>query len=55
MDELHLVTFPIIAGGGVKLFDRRPKVSLRLINTRQWQGSGNTLACYQVGPAGDAP
>ena len=54
VDELHLVTFPIIAGGGVKLFERRPAVSLKLVHARQWQGSGNTLACYQVTPAGDA-
>ncbi len=48
VDELHLMTFPIVAGDGIKLFDGRPPASLRLIHTRQWQGSGNTLACYQV-------
>ncbi len=61
IDELHLIVGPIVLGDGIPIFgdqrvrsSHRPEQlvmsgrSLRLIDTRTWQGSGNVLHRYEV-------
>ena len=48
VDELHLMVGPVILGAGTPLFDGQPAVSLRLIDTRTWDGSHNVLVRYEV-------
>ena len=48
VDELHLMIGPIVVGAGTPAFDGKPAASLRLIDTRTWDGSGDVLLRYGV-------
>lgn len=48
VDELHLMICPVVVGSGTPIFEGEPPVSLRLIDTRVWNDSGNVLVRYRV-------
>jgi dihydrofolate reductase len=48
VDELHLMIGPVVLGAGTPIFDGKPPVSLRLIDTHTWDGSGIVLVRYDV-------
>jgi dihydrofolate reductase len=62
VDELHLMVGPVVVGGGTPIFEGQPAIasahrpdrpldsrqSLRLIDTRGWEDSGNVLIRYEV-------
>ena len=49
VDELHLMISPVVIGAGTPTFDTQPGSSLRLIDTRTWDDSGNVLLRYEAG------
>ena len=48
VDELHLMTGPVVLGAGTPLFVGQQAEKLRLIDAFTWDGSGNVLARYEV-------
>ncbi len=51
VDELHLMIGPGVLGDGVRAFEARPPVTLRLIDSRTWEGSSLLLIRYAVEPS----
>jgi dihydrofolate reductase len=48
VDELHLMISPVALGAGTPIFEGKPSVSFRLIDTNTWKGSGIVLTRYEV-------
>jgi dihydrofolate reductase len=48
VDELHLMIGAGVVGEGVRAFETRPQGSLRLLDTRAFDGSSLILARYAV-------
>ncbi len=51
VDELHLMIGAGVIGEGIRAFESRPPGSLRLVDTRRWDGSNLLLTRYAVDPA----
>jgi len=48
IDEIHLLVGNRILGEGVPVFAGKTAATLRLIDTRRWEGSDNILLRYEV-------
>ena len=48
IDEIHIMISPVLLGAGTPLFEGKPAVSPRLIDTQTWDGSGIVLVRYDV-------
>jgi hypothetical protein len=45
---MHLMIGALVVGGGTPMFESKPPISLGLLETRTWEGSGNVLVRYEV-------
>ncbi|MGH3646405.1 MAG: dihydrofolate reductase family protein [Micromonosporaceae bacterium] len=50
VDEVHLMIGAGAIGAGTPAFEGQPPVSLRLLDTRTWEGQGVVLVRYAVQP-----
>jgi dihydrofolate reductase len=48
VDEIHIMISPVVLSSGTPLFEGKPPVSPRLIDTHTWDGSGIALVRYDV-------
>ena len=48
VDEIHLLVGNLVLGQGVPVFAGKTPVTLRLVDTRRWEGSDNVLLRYDV-------
>jgi dihydrofolate reductase len=48
VDEIHLLIGNRILGQGVPVFAGQASTTLRLVDTRRWEGSNNVLLRYEV-------
>ena len=48
VDEIHLLIGNLVLGQGIPVFAGETPASLRLIDTRRWEGSDNVLLRYEV-------
>lgn len=48
VDELHLMLGHVVAAGGTPLFATHTPRTLRLVESRTWEGSENVLVRYEV-------
>ncbi len=48
VEEIHLMTGPVVLGAGTPIFDGKPPGSLRLVEARTWEGAGVALVRYET-------
>lgn len=48
VDELHFMIGSVIVGKVTPIVEGKPAVTLRLVDTRTWESSGNVLVRYEI-------